>query len=184
MQSPPDAERAYAALLAQLRADQIGHYQLVGIHSGGVWIAQRLSHDLGMPGPIGELDISFYRDDYDQIGLHAEVKPTSIGFDVEGASILLVDDVLYTGRTIRGAMNVLFDYGRPARVDLAALVDRSGRQLPIEARWLGARVDLPLDQSLVLSCLPGDVPPASFTFTVEPSPANLTNRPEDASPNA
>jgi pyrimidine operon attenuation protein/uracil phosphoribosyltransferase len=168
MQNPPDAERAYAALLNQLQAERISHYRLVGIHSGGVWIAERLQKDLGLPGPIGELDISFYRDDYDQIGLHAEIKPTAIGFDVEGASILLVDDVLYTGRTIRGALNVLFDYGRPARVDFATLVDRLGRQLPIEARWVGTRIDLPKDEGLVLTRDPDGPTGERFAFSVEP----------------
>jgi pyrimidine operon attenuation protein/uracil phosphoribosyltransferase len=169
MQNPPDAERAYETLLAQLRTEHLHHFRLVGIHSGGVWVAERLREDLGISGPIGELDISFYRDDYDQIGLHAEVKPTSIEFDVEGASVLLVDDVLYTGRTIRGAMNVLFDYGRPAQIELAALVDRRGRQLPIEARWVGARVDLPHEEGLVLTRAPGPGGSTAFAFGIEKS---------------
>ncbi|MGA2550137.1 MAG: bifunctional pyr operon transcriptional regulator/uracil phosphoribosyltransferase PyrR [Burkholderiaceae bacterium] len=169
MQSPPDAERAYAALVNQLQAERIGHFRLVGIHSGGAWIAERLQRDLGLPGPIGTIDISFYRDDYDEIGLHAEAEPTSIGFDVAGASILLVDDVLYTGRTIRGAMNVLFDYGRPARIELAALVDRLGRQLPIEAHWVGTRIDLPKHEGLVLQRMRDTVGTERFAFTVEAS---------------
>lgn len=170
MQSPPDAERAYATLLNQLQAESIQHMRLVGIHSGGVWIARRLQKDLGLAGPVGELDISFYRDDYDQIGLHAEVKPTSIQFEVEGASILLIDDVLYTGRTIRGAMNVLFDYGRPARIDLVALVDRLGRQLPIEAHWVGTRLDLPKEQELVLTREQSANGEERFAFSVAPAP--------------
>lgn len=150
-----DAERLYASLLEQLKscAAVQPDLKLVGIHSGGVWIAERLQRDLGLTGSIGMLDISFYRDDFDRIGLHPQVKPTDLPFDVEGASIVLVDDVLYTGRTIRGAMNVLFDYGRPARIDLAVLLDRGGRELPIAARWAGVRDEaaLPEGQQYVLS---------------------------------
>ena len=88
--------------------------------------------------PLGTLDISFYRDDFGQIGLHAQVKPSDIPFEVEGAHIVLVDDVLYTGRTIRAAMNELFDYGRPATIQLATLIDRGGRELPIAPQYVGA----------------------------------------------
>lgn len=147
----PDAEEAYARLLAQMRELDHSRRHLVGIHSGGVWVAERLARDLGLAGPVGELDISFYRDDYDRIGLHAEVKPTQIHFEVAAAQIVLVDDVLYTGRTIRGAMNVLFDYGRPAAIDLAVLAARPGRELPIEARWVGGQAEVPAGQELVLS---------------------------------
>jgi len=147
----PDAEQAYLRLLEQLRGLDRAACRLVGIHSGGTWIAERLARDLGSEGPVGGLDISFYRDDFHRIGLHAEVKPTQIEFEVAGAHIILVDDVLYTGRTIRGAMNVLFDYGRPARVELAVLTVRPGRELPIEARWSGGDADVPAGQELVLS---------------------------------
>jgi pyrimidine operon attenuation protein/uracil phosphoribosyltransferase len=147
----PDAELAYAALLDQMQGIDRVASRLVGIHSGGVWVAKRLAGDLALATPVGELDISFYRDDFDRIGLHAEVKPTQIGFEVGGADIILVDDVLYTGRTIRGAMHVLFDYGRPARIDLAVLAVRPGRELPIEARWSGGTADVPPGKELVLS---------------------------------
>ena len=150
----PNAEHLYALLLEQLKRDLGGaasSLRLVGIHSGGVWIAKRLHRDLGLSAAPGTLDISFYRDDFHRIGLHPQVKPTAIPFEVEGASLLLVDDVLYTGRTIRGAMNVLFDYGRPARIDLAVLIDRGGRELPIDARWAGARVSLPAGRDFVLA---------------------------------
>ena len=170
----PDAEQAYGALCAQLRTERLASRRIIGIHSGGVWIAQRLQRDLGLPGPVGALDISFYRDDFDQIGLHAEVKPTAIDFEVNGAEILLVDDVLYTGRTIRGAMNVLFDYGRPARIDLAVLIEREGRELPIAARWVGARVALPVDEGLVLFREPARTGNERFALRIEtqtaPSP--------------
>lgn len=151
----PEAEQLYANLLAQVRAGidpaALAQTALVGIHSGGVWVAERLHHDLGLTGRIGSLDISFYRDDFGKIGLHPQVKPSDIPFDVAGASILLVDDILFTGRTIRGAMNVLFDYGRPARIDLAVLIDRGGRELPVEARWVGARIKLPAGEGFVLT---------------------------------
>ncbi|VCU70063.1 Bifunctional protein PyrR [Pigmentiphaga humi] len=150
-----DAEALYTRLrdavrelLATLPAD-LTH--LVGIHSGGAWIAERLQRDLGLPHAPGMLDISFYRDDYERIGLHSQVKPTSIEFDVADKHLVVIDDVLYTGRTIRGAMNELFDYGRPASIKLAVLVDRGRRQLPVAADIAAATVDLPADQSLVLS---------------------------------
>lgn len=115
---------------------------MVGIHSGGVWVMDALAARLGLDIPRGSLDIAFYRDDYSRIGLHPEVKPSQIPFDVEGRRVLLVDDVLYTGRTVRAAMNLLFDYGRPATVKLAVLVDRGGRELPICADFVGATLDL------------------------------------------
>ena len=120
---------------------------LVGIHTGGAWIAEALHRMLGLSTPLGMLDISFYRDDFEQIGLHPEVKPSDIPFDVDGADILLVDDVLYTGRTVRAAINELFDYGRPARTRLAVLVARGGRELPIEPTFSGLHLDLdrPID---------------------------------------
>lgn len=170
----PDAEQLYADLLADIRASLAPSAQqslvLVGIHSGGVWVAERLHHDLGLPGRIGTLDISFYRDDFGRIGLHPQVKPSDIPFDVAGAAILLVDDILYTGRTIRGAMNVLFDYGRPQRIDLAVLIDRGGRELPIEPRWLGARLELPADHNYVLTrdLAGAHAGSARFALTIEP----------------
>lgn len=175
MPSPlPDAEQAYGALCAQLRAERLGASRIVGIHSGGVWIARRLQRDLGFSGAIGELDISFYRDDFDKIGLHAQVKPSSIDFEVDGAQILLVDDVLYTGRTIRGAMNVLFDYGRPARIDLAVLIERKGRELPIAARWVGAHMELDPREGLVLSRATSEKGDERFTLKIESQAASGT----------
>lgn len=151
----PDAETLYARLREAVARALQGlppeRTHLVGIHSGGAWLAERLQRDLGLPAPMGTLDISFYRDDFDRIGLHSQVQPSDISFPVGDAHLLLVDDVLYTGRTIRAAMNELFDYGRPASISLAVLLDRGGRQLPIAACAVGARVDVPQGASLVLS---------------------------------
>lgn len=123
---------------------------LVGIHSGGVWVMDALAAKLGLDLPRGTLDIAFYRDDYSRIGLHPEVKPSQIPFEVEGRRILLIDDVLFTGRTVRAAMNLLFDYGRPAAVKLAVLVDRGGRELPIGADFVGADLRLAPGQHVSL----------------------------------
>lgn len=146
----PDAE-AQCRQLADLIRPQL-HRQpaLVGIFSGGAWIAERLRELLGLSEEIGMIDVSFYRDDFAEKGLHPQVKPTVIPFDVEGRHIILVDDVLYTGRTTRAAVNELFDYGRPAAVDLAVLADRGGRELPIGATYGVWDVDLQDGESLVL----------------------------------
>ena len=123
---------------------------IVGIHTGGVWVAERLHTALGIKIPMGTLDVSFYRDAYEKIGLHRDVKTSDLPFDVEGRRLILIDDVLYTGRTIRAAMNVLFDYGRPASIQLAALVDRGGRELPVAADFLGGNITLVVSQSVEL----------------------------------
>jgi pyrimidine operon attenuation protein/uracil phosphoribosyltransferase len=115
---------------------------MVGIHTGGVWVATRLHEQLGLSQPLGSLDISFYRDDFTRIGMHPQVKPSELPFSVDDQHIILVDDVLHTGRTIRAAMNELFDYGRPASITLAVLIERSGRELPIEADIIGRTVTL------------------------------------------
>ncbi|MGH8743930.1 MAG: bifunctional pyr operon transcriptional regulator/uracil phosphoribosyltransferase PyrR [Burkholderiales bacterium] len=146
----PDAEQLLNQLAAQIRPQLQAESALIGIHSGGAWIAQRLHDQLKIATPLGFLDISFYRDDFARIGLHPQVKPSHIPFDVEGRSIILVDDVLYTGRTVRAAMNELFDYGRPASIDLAVLVDRGGRELPIFARFSGTSLELADSQNIEL----------------------------------
>ncbi len=147
----PDAEQLLLSLADQIRPLLGDRVALVGIHSGGAWLAQRLQAMLGGNIPLGTLDISFYRDDFSRIGLHPQTKPTQIPFEVEGCHIILVDDVLYTGRTIRGAMNELFDYGRPASITLAVLVDRGGREMPVEAQIVGAHLELSATQSLELA---------------------------------
>jgi pyrimidine operon attenuation protein/uracil phosphoribosyltransferase len=147
----PDAEALLAALTDQMRPAVTPETALVGIHTGGAWLAQRLHASLGLTPPLGTLDVSFYRDDYERIGLHPQVKPSAIPFEVAGRHIVLVDDVLYTGRTIRAALNELFDYGRPARIMLAALADRGGRELPVAADFVATRVTLGAQQSLALA---------------------------------
>lgn len=113
---------------------------LIGIHTGGVWIARALHEALGIEPPLGEINITFYRDDFSRIGMHPRVKPSNLPFEVEDRHIVLVDDVLYTGRTIRAALNEIFDYGRPASVTLAVLVDRGERELPIQADVVGQQI--------------------------------------------
>ncbi|MFA9216122.1 MAG: bifunctional pyr operon transcriptional regulator/uracil phosphoribosyltransferase PyrR [Sphingomonadaceae bacterium] len=164
-----DAEALYATLLAQVKAGLAGATDpaIVGIHSGGAWLAERLAADLGLTARFGVLDVSFYRDDFAKKGLHADVKPTQINFDVAGATLLLVDDVLYTGRTTRAAINELFDYGRPARIMLAALVDRGERQLPVAADFVAAKVTVEPGQALVLQ----RADDGQFTLTIKPDHA-------------
>ena len=147
----PDAEALCVALADAMRAHvDPAATALVGIHTGGVWVAQRLHAALGLKIPPGSMDVSFYRDDYHQRGLRANAKTSQIPFDVEGAHIVIVDDVLYTGRTIRAALNELFDYGRPARIDLAVLVDRGGRELPIAPSFCPYALSLAAAQTLEL----------------------------------
>ena len=124
---------------------------IVGIRTGGVWVAEHLHQALDLESEIGVLDISFYRDDFSRLGLNPQVKPSKLPLDITDKHIILVDDVLYTGRTIRAAMNELFDYGRPATVQLAVLIDRGGRELPIHASAIGQVVELPLHQHIKLT---------------------------------
>lgn len=146
----PLLETLVKSTRALLSEHNIADPRIVGIHSGGVWLAQYLNAALGLTEEIGELDISFYRDDFTRVGMHPTVRPSRIPWDVEGRHLLLVDDVLYSGRTIRAALNELFDYGRPASVNLAVLISRNGRELPIEAGAFGTRLVLPADQQIKL----------------------------------
>lgn len=146
----PDAEQLIGNLAEEVRPLLDGGAALVGIHSGGAWLAQRIRDLYGAEVDLGTLDISFYRDDFSRIGLHPQIKPSHIPFDVENRHIVLVDDVLFTGRTIRAAMNELYDYGRPGRVTLAVLIDRGRRELPIEPQIVGARLALSAQQNLEL----------------------------------
>ena len=146
-----DAEALYAELLAAVRGLVQPASVLVGIWSGGAWLAERLQADLQRPGHVGVLSSTLHRDDFGERGLASGTGTTQLPFAIDGAHILLVDDVLYTGRTIRAALNELFDFGRPASVTLAVLVDRGGRELPIQPSAAAARVTLPASQRLALT---------------------------------
>jgi len=143
MSDIPDAESLLPGLAAELKARVTPATAMVGLYTGGAWLAERLHAMLGLAEPLGLMDIAFYRDDYAKQGLKHDPKRTRIPFDVGGRDLLLVDDVLYTGRTVRAAMNELFDYGRPRSIALAVLADRGGRQLPICAQHCGAQVQVP-----------------------------------------
>lgn len=134
--------------LLQTNTHEVG---MIGIKSGGVQVAAKLHKALQLETPLGELNISFYRDDFSRIGLHPVVEASDMPFSVEGMHIILIDDVLYTGRTIRAALNEIFDYGRPALVTLAVLVEREGRELPIQADLIGNRVSIETDQQIKLN---------------------------------
>jgi len=146
----PDAEKLCQQLVRELKPLVGAKTAMVGLYTGGVWLAERLHKELGIKTPLGAMDIAFYRDDYAARGLKHDPKRTKIPFDVNGAELLLVDDVLYSGRTVRAAMNELFDYGRPASIALVVLADRGGRQLPICAQHAGAKVEVPAGQRLRL----------------------------------
>ena len=145
-----DAQALYADLLQGARALCRTDTRLVGITSGGAWLAQRLLTDLALPGACGVISSAMHRDDFAQRGLGGGGR-TQLPFEINGAHLLVVDDVLYTGRTLRAVMNELFDYGRPASIKLAVLVDRGGRELPIQPDFAAARVSLPSTQSLALA---------------------------------
>lgn len=145
-----DAEALYRELARGVRSVREATTRLVGITSGGAWLAERLQKDLGLEGDPGVISSAMHRDDFARRGLAASAQ-TRLDFDVNDAHILLLDDVLYTGRTIRAVLNELFDYGRPASVRLAVLVDRGGRELPVQADFAAARLALPPSQSLALA---------------------------------
>jgi pyrimidine operon attenuation protein / uracil phosphoribosyltransferase len=147
----PDAEATLVALAERMRGAVAHDAAFVGIYSGGAWLAERLPALVPGNHPVGFIDVSFYRDDYARTGLKSGAKRSDLPFDVDGATIVLVDDVLFTGRSVRAAINELFDYGRPERIELAVLVDRGGRELPIEPTYCGARLAVARDLSIVLS---------------------------------
>ncbi len=146
-----DAEALYAELRRGVRALLAPGMELVGVWSGGAWLAERLCADLGLPGKPGVLSSTLHRDDFGERGLGRGTGATRIPFEVAGARILLIDDVLFTGRTVRAVINELYDFGRPAGVTLAVLVDRGGRELPIEPALAAAKVSLPASQRLRLA---------------------------------
>ena len=147
----PEAEELCAQLVTELKPHIGPKTAMVGLYTGGAWLAERLHKDLALKTPLGLMDIAFYRDDYSARGLKRDPKRTKIPFEVDGAEILLVDDVLYSGRTVRAAMNELFDYGRPASIALVVLADRGGRQLPICPQHCGAKLEVPKGTRLQLT---------------------------------
>ena len=148
--SLPDAEQLLQALMEKMKPAVGPETGLIVIHTGGVWFAERLHQALELATPLGVLDVSYYRDDFDRRGLHRDPQSSDIPFEVDGRDLILVDDVLFTGRTIRAALIEIFDYGRPASVRLATLIDRGGRQLPIAAQFAGGSIELPAEQSIAL----------------------------------
>lgn len=145
-----DAEALYTSLLAGVRRIVQPESTLVGVWSGGAWLAERLHADLGLGTPCGVISSALHRDDYSSRGMALGKDATHLPFEVEGRHILLIDDVIYTGRTTRAVINELFDFGRPASVTLAVLVDRGGRQLPFEPALSAARITLPADERVAL----------------------------------
>ncbi len=152
------AQTDIPSLIAKLSAETQSYLErndmsqaiMVGIHTGGAWVAERLHKALALKTPLGKLDISFYRDDFTRVGINPQVKPSQLPLSIDNEHILLVDDVLYTGRTIRAALNELFDYGRPASITLIVLLDRNGRELPIQADIVGKRIDLKANEQIKL----------------------------------
>ena len=157
-----DAEALYTELRRGVRGLWRDGAALVGIWSGGAWLAQRLQADLGLAGRHGVISSTLHRDDFGSRGLGGAA-PTELPFAIEGRHIVLIDDVLYTGRTIRAVVNELYDFGRPASVQLAVLVDRGGRELPIAADFAAARIALPATQRLSLS----RAEPGNFSFLLQ-----------------
>jgi pyrimidine operon attenuation protein / uracil phosphoribosyltransferase len=163
-----DAEALYRALVEQIRTAYGSALTakdgavLAGIYSGGVWLAERLAKDLNVAS-FGVVNVALHRDDYAKKGLHSQASPTSLPFNVNGRRIVLIDDVLSSGRTVRAAINELYDFGRPASIDLAVLADRGGREMPIGARFTGAVVDLAANENLVLARRDD----GTFAFTTE-----------------
>lgn len=151
----PDPEILLAEMTAKIQAQVnalgLANTALVGIHSGGVWLMQRIQASINQEIATGTLDAALYRDDFAQRGLKAQSRPSDLSFDIQNKHIMLIDDIFYTGRTTRAAMNELFDYGRPASVQLAVLINRGGAQLPIQPNIVGAHIALTPTQNLQLS---------------------------------
>ena len=149
--SLPDAEALVRELAERMKGAVSPDAGIVGIYTGGAWVAERLHRALAASAPLGVLAVTLHRDDFGRIGLHRESRRSQIPFSVDGREVILVDDVLHTGRTIRAALNELFDFGRPRSVRLAVLADRGGRELPIAADFVGAQVTVAAGEELVLS---------------------------------
>ena len=147
----PRPDDLISGMVTELRSQLTPNPIMIGIHTGGVWVAKRLHQRMDLTTPLGSIDISFYRDDFSRIGLHPQVKASEIPDDIEDRCLILVDDVLQTGRTIRAALNEIFSWGRPAAVQLAVLVERSGRELPIQPDVVGVQLDLNPSQHIKLA---------------------------------
>lgn len=161
----PDAEQTLNDLADKMSGAIALNAKLVGIHTGGVWLAERLAKRLPGEHAVGSIDVSFHRDDYHRVGLSPTVKKSALPLPIDGSHIVLIDDVLYTGRSVRAAINELFDYGRPATIELAVLIDRGGRELPIEPTYVGARMIVARDMSIVL----GKDQRGQLALSLEPS---------------
>ena len=163
---PLDAQALYGELLRGVRSLLKPDTSLVGVWSGGAWLAERLHADLGLAGQHGVISSVLHRDDFAARGLSNSRDRTHLPFSIDGRHILLIDDVLHTGRTVRAVLNELFDFGRPASVQLAVLVDRGGRELPIESAFAAARFTLPAAQRLSLA----RADDGSFLFSLHQEP--------------
>lgn len=156
--------RLETALCQTIETRKLKNPLMLGIRTGGVWIAEQLHQRLHLEEPIGLLDISFYRDDFSQIGVHPNVKPSKLPPTIEGRDIILVDDVFYTGRTIRAALNEIFDYGRPNQVVLAVLIERDGQQIPLKPDCVGTSIKMQSNQRVKLT---GPEPLAIHIHTID-----------------
>ena len=163
--SAVDIDAALARMIAALRPRLALQPIMIGIHTGGAWLAERLHRALALSEPLGTLDISFYRDDFTRLGINPQVKTSNLPVNVEDRHVILVDDVLHTGRTIRAAMNEIFDYGRPASVTLAVLIARDGRELPIQAEVVGETLTLAKHQHIKLQR--ASDPHATLSLTIQ-----------------
>jgi len=160
-----DIAAALTHMTESLRPRLVNRPIMIGIHTGGVWVAERLHQALALSEPLGTLDISFYRDDFTRLGINPQVKTSNLPVNVEDRHVILVDDVLHTGRTIRAAMNEIFDYGRPASVTLAVLIARDGRELPVQADIVGET--LTLDKHQHIKLLRADDPHGTLSLSIQ-----------------
>jgi pyrimidine operon attenuation protein/uracil phosphoribosyltransferase len=148
---PSLLDNLHAHIVQQIQQRQLLNPLIIGIHTGGAWIAKIMHQRLQIPEPLYTMDIAFYRDDFSQIGMHPEIKPSQLPTHLEGRDIILIDDVFYTGRTIRAALNEIFDFGRPNQVVLAVLIERDGRQIPVRPDCVGTQITLPPGQRIKLT---------------------------------
>jgi pyrimidine operon attenuation protein/uracil phosphoribosyltransferase len=146
-----DIKTLIERMAEQISSENLDNPALIGIHTGGVWVAQKLHSKLGLKEPLGSLDISFYRDDFSRVGLNPEVRSSELPMEIENRNIILIDDVLYTGRTIRAALNEIFSYGRPSIVRLGVLINRTGHELPVQADYVGQTMELTPSQQAKLT---------------------------------